>query len=71
MLIMTLLGGMFSFFGPMIGAAVLFILQRLTNEYTQYWPTVLGTILIVILLFLPDGLTGLAVKLRAKFGQRK
>jgi branched-chain amino acid transport system permease protein len=70
-LIMTLLGGMFSFFGPMIGAAVLFILQRLTNEYTQYWPTVLGTILIIILLFLPDGLAGLAAKLRNRFGERK
>jgi branched-chain amino acid transport system permease protein len=70
-LIMTLLGGMFSFFGPLIGAAVLFILQRLTNEYTPYWPTVLGTILIVILLFLPDGLAGLAAKVRNRFGERK
>ncbi len=65
-LIMTLLGGMFSFFGPAIGAATLFILQRLTNEYTEYWPTVLGVILIVILLFLPEGLAGLARKLTRK-----
>ena len=55
-LIMVLLGGMFSFFGPMLGAATLFILQRLTNEYTSYWPTVLGTVLIIILLFLPEEL---------------
>ena len=41
-LIMTLLGGIYSFFGPLIGAAVLFMLERLTNEYTEYWPTVLG-----------------------------
>lgn len=65
-LIMTLLGGMFSFFGPAIGAATLFILQRLTNEYTEYWPTVLGVILLVILLFVPDGLVGLARKVRAR-----
>ena len=63
-LIMTLLGGMFSFFGPAIGAATLFILERITNEYTEYWPTVLGFILLVILLFLPDGLAGLARKVR-------
>ncbi len=62
-LIMTLLGGMFSFFGPAVGAATLFILQRLTNEYTEYWPTVLGVILLVILLFLPEGLAGLFNKL--------
>ena len=63
-LIMTLLGGMFSFFGPAIGAATLFLLERITNEYTEYWPTVLGLILIIILLFLPDGLVGLVTKIR-------
>lgn len=68
-LIMTLLGGIYSFFGPLIGAAVLFMLERITNEYTEYWPTVLGSILLVILLFLPDGLAGLSkriLKLRGK-----
>ncbi len=62
-LIMTLLGGIYSFFGPLIGAAVLFMLERLTNEYTEYWPTVLGSVLLVILLFLPDGLVGLSRRL--------
>ncbi len=66
-LIMTLLGGMYSFFGPIIGAATLFILERFTNEYTQYWPTVLGGILLIILLFLPDGLAGLTQKVRSSF----
>ena len=65
-LIMTLLGGMYSFFGPAIGAAVLHMLEITTNRYTEYWPTVLGTILLVILLFLPDGLVGLAQKIRSK-----
>ena len=62
-LIMTLLGGIYSFFGPLIGAAVLFMLERLTNEYTSYWPTVLGVVLLVILLLLPDGLAGLSKRL--------
>jgi branched-chain amino acid transport system permease protein len=65
-LIMTLLGGMYSFFGPALGAATLFILERLTNEYTEYWPMVLGGILVVLLLFLPDGLAGLTQKLRSR-----
>ena len=67
-LIMTLLGGMFSFFGPAIGAAVLYLLNVYINEYTEYWPTVLGVILLVILLFLPEGLVGLAKKLRRGTG---
>lgn len=65
-LIMTLLGGIYSFFGPAIGALTLFLLERLTNEYTTYWPAVLGIILVVILLFLPDGLVGLARKFTAR-----
>jgi branched-chain amino acid transport system permease protein len=63
-LIMTLLGGMYSFFGPAIGAAVLYLLNVITNQYTEYWPTVMGTILLVILLFVPDGLAGLAKRVR-------
>jgi branched-chain amino acid transport system permease protein len=63
-LIMTLLGGMYSFFGPAIGAASLYLLERFANEYTEYWPTVLGVILLVILLFVPEGLVGLAKKMR-------
>jgi branched-chain amino acid transport system permease protein len=69
-LIMTLLGGMFSFFGPAIGAATLFILQRLTNEYTEYWPTVLGVVLIIILLFLPEGIAGLVNRFRKRSAAR-
>jgi branched-chain amino acid transport system permease protein len=65
-LIMVLLGGMYSFFGPMIGAAVLYLLNVFTNQYTPYWPTVLGLILLVIVMLLPDGLVGLATRLRAR-----
>ena len=65
-LIMTLLGGMYSFFGPAIGAATLYLLERFANEYTEYWPTVLGVILLVIVLVLPEGLVGLAKRVRAR-----
>jgi len=65
-LIMVLLGGMYSFFGPAIGAAALYLLERFANEYTEYWPTVLGGILVVILMFLPNGLVGLAQKVRSR-----
>ena len=65
-LIMTLLGGMYSFFGPAIGAATLYLLERFANEYTQYWPTVLGVILLVIVLVLPEGLVGLAKRVRER-----
>jgi branched-chain amino acid transport system permease protein len=65
-LIMTLLGGMYSFFGPAIGAVTLYLLERFANEYTQYWPTVLGVILLVIVLVLPEGLVGLFRRVKAR-----
>ena len=64
-LIMVLLGGIHSFVGPIIGATVLYLLQIFTNQYTTYWPTVLGLILLVIVLVLPDGLIGLMARVRA------
>ena len=67
-LIMVLLGGMYSFFGPALGAAVLYFLQVVTVQYTEYWPTVLGLILLVILMFVPEGLVGLAKRLRGQLG---
>ena len=68
-LIMVLLGGIHSFTGPIVGATVLYLLQVLTNQFTPYWPTVLGLILLVIVLGLPEGLTSLAGRL-ARNGRR-
>jgi len=64
-LIMVLLGGMYSFIGPIIGATVLYLLQIFTNQYTPYWPTVLGGILLLIVMLLPEGLVSLLRRLRA------
>jgi branched-chain amino acid transport system permease protein len=57
-MIMTILGGMNHFWGPMIGAAVLTILNQEITEYTEYWPFVLGTILVVLLYAFPGGIAG-------------
>jgi branched-chain amino acid transport system permease protein len=57
-LIMTLLGGMGTFYGPAIGALVLILLNQQIVAYTEYWPFVLGTILVVLLFVFPGGLAG-------------
>jgi branched-chain amino acid transport system permease protein len=57
-LIMTLLGGMGAFYGPAIGALVLILLNQQIVAYTEYWPFVLGTILVVLLFVFPGGLAG-------------
>jgi branched-chain amino acid transport system permease protein len=57
-LIMTLLGGMGHFWGPAVGAAVLLWLHQQITSVTQYWPFVLGVILIVLLFAFPGGIVG-------------
>ena len=59
-LIMTLLGGMGAFFGPALGALVLLWLNQQIVSYTQYWPLILGIILIALLFVFPGGLAGAA-----------
>ena len=57
-LIMTLLGGMGTFYGPAIGALVLILLNQQIVAYTEYWPFVLGTVLVVLLFVFPGGIAG-------------
>ena len=55
---MTILGGMNTFWGPPVGAfALVWLNQEITN-YTQYWPFVLGSILLILLFALPGGIMG-------------
>ncbi len=61
-MIMSILGGVGSFVGPAVGAAILLILDRSLAEITVYWPTVLGIILLAVLFFFPEGLMGVAKK---------
>jgi len=46
------------FWGPAIGAAVLTILNQQITSYTEYWPFVLGTILVLLLFGFPGGIMG-------------
>jgi branched-chain amino acid transport system permease protein len=56
--IMALLGGWFTFLGPMLGAAIIVSLRTFVSGYTEYWTLVLGIVLILVILFLPEGVLG-------------
>jgi branched-chain amino acid transport system permease protein len=58
-LIMTILGGIYTFLGPIIGAGVLLYLRMLVGSYTDYWPFIMGIILSFLVFFAPEGVTGL------------
>jgi branched-chain amino acid transport system permease protein len=57
-LIMTLLGGMGTFVGPSVGALVLLWLNQQIVSYTEYWPLILGSILVLLLFGFPGGIAG-------------
>ncbi len=57
-LIMDLLGGMAVFLGPSLGAAILVVLSMVVGTYMDYWLLVMGLILLLLVLFLPQGVLG-------------
>lgn len=65
--IMCLLGGWFSFAGPILGAAIIVSLRTFVGAYTEYWTLILGIILILLIFFLPEGVWGYILD---KFGSR-
>ena len=56
--IMTLLGGAGTFFGPFVGAAAFLVLEDRISVFTESWPLVIGAIFVVFVLFLPKGIWG-------------
>jgi branched-chain amino acid transport system permease protein len=56
--VMCLLGGWFTFPGPILGAAITEALKIYVGIYTEYWTMVLGIILILLIFFLPEGIMG-------------
>jgi branched-chain amino acid transport system permease protein len=66
---MTLIGGAGAFIGPIVGSVIYTLLQAVVKMYTVYWPLTIGTIILLIVLFLPGGVLGMIEKrLRARRG---
>lgn len=57
-LIMCLLGGWFTFMGPMLGAAIMVSMRTVVGIYTEYWTMIMGIVLVLLIFFLPQGVLG-------------
>ncbi|ELY40384.1 ABC transporter permease [Natronorubrum tibetense] len=62
-IVMVILGGMGTLYGPIIGAGVFFGLEELLTGFTGRWRLVLGTIFVLFVIFLPRGLVSLPAQL--------
>jgi branched-chain amino acid transport system permease protein len=56
---MTVIGGPLGFLGPMIGSVIYTFLMAFVTGFTEYWPLVIGLVIIFVVLFVPGGVLGL------------
>jgi branched-chain amino acid transport system permease protein len=58
-LMMVLLGGMGSLWGPIIGAGIFLFMQDYISTMTEHWEIFVGLVVILLVLFMPRGFVGL------------
>ena len=57
--IMAVLGGMRSFWGPLVGAAIFVVLQDYVSSHTQNWMSIIGLFFVLVVTFFPRGVLGI------------
>lgn len=60
---MTLLGGIQSYWGPLLGIIFFKVLKAVTLTYTPYWRLIIGLILLIVVILIPGGLIGIYEKI--------
>jgi branched-chain amino acid transport system permease protein len=70
-LIMTVIGGVGSFFGPIVGSGVMMLLEEVVTRYTERFSLVSGIVLVLVVMFVPMGLTGVVKIAREKWVLRR
>jgi branched-chain amino acid transport system permease protein len=58
-LMMVILGGIGTLFGPVLGAAAYLLLESVLSRWSEHWQAILGPCLIFVVLFSKSGLLGL------------
>lgn len=57
--IMAVLGGMRSFWGPLVGAAIFVVLQDYVSSHTENWMSFIGLFFVLVVTFFPRGIMGI------------
>nr|WP_297422502.1 branched-chain amino acid ABC transporter permease [uncultured Actinotalea sp.] len=58
LIVMVILGGLGTTLGPLVGAAIVILVENVVSNSVERWPTVLGAIFILTILFARAGLVG-------------
>ncbi|HTH78471.1 MAG TPA: branched-chain amino acid ABC transporter permease [Ramlibacter sp.] len=57
--IMAVLGGMRSFWGPLVGAGIFVVLQDYVSSHTENWMSFIGLFFVLVVTFFPRGVMGI------------
>jgi len=63
-MVMVILGGMGSLFGPVIGTIAFLLLEEFLSQITEYWALIMGPLLLLIVLFGRGGIMGVLGRLQ-------
>jgi branched-chain amino acid transport system permease protein len=55
-LLMVIVGGAATLLGPFVGAVIVVVVKNVVSAYVVHWNMVLGSIFVVIMIFMPEGL---------------
>ncbi len=64
LIVMAVLGGMGTVFGPVIGAVAFLLLEEVLSRYTEFQGIILGPMLLAVALYARGGIDGILMGLR-------
>jgi branched-chain amino acid transport system permease protein len=64
LMVMVILGGMGSLFGPVLGTIAFLLLEEALSQFTEYWALIMGPLLLLIVLFARGGIDGMLGRVR-------
>ena len=67
--VMSLVGGLGTFSGPLLGASLIVFLNNFISFHTRYWQLVMGVVFIVFVLFFPRGIWGYVLEARRRLSR--
>ena len=65
-LVITLLGGVNTLFGPVAGSGIYIWLESEISRHTELWRAILGLIIVAIVMFFPEGIIGYLQNIKPK-----
>jgi len=71
LIVMVILGGVGTTFGPLVGAAIVVLIENVVSGVVDRWPTLLGLVFILVIMFARKGIMGGVISLIARWRARR